>query len=38
MALPKPVSRYDRKSKPGDEFVRRDFASLVTEAINRASK
>lgn len=40
MALPKPVSRQGRKSKskPEEEFTLRDFASLVIDAIQRASK
>ena len=39
MALPKPVSRHGRKSKarPADEFTLRDVASLVIDAIHRAS-
>jgi endonuclease G len=38
MALPKPVSRHEQKIKPEDEFMLRDFTSLVMDALNRAAK
>ena len=40
MALPKPVSRQDRRKKnqPAEEFTLRDFASLVIDALQRAVK
>jgi len=40
MTLPKPVSRHGRKSKakPADEFNLRDVASLLIDAIYRASR
>ena len=40
MLLPKPVSRQGRKRaiSPDDEFILRDLASLVIDAIDRARK